>query len=576
LEKLCNLPKDSITDLHRDSIDNLTFTLDGELYTRITDVFDCWFESGAMPYATVRTPHGDGIANNIAHGATIITTNTDVHLQMPNGTTHKIIPAEFIAEGIDQTRGWFYTLMVLSVSLYDIIPFKNVIVNGHVLANDGKKMSKRLKNYPDPMELLNEYGADAIRIYLLKSVTLNAESLKFSATDVQNVNTDVIIPLINTVAFLKEYSQLYSQQTNNVNDNDIDNRIDIDIQTVPRYTLPINSWIVNIYQQLRDTYFTHMNCYRLRDAILTMYELVEAINKCYIRVGRNVLKGKESVEHWFDSLCTLLWVIQQFVIDYRDILPFLCEHIHMNLLGNKTSVHLIKRVLTVHSVNSSACTLIDNTYNIIKFIYQYRSSKNIPFKRPIRVLLNVETVHYDRNAIIKECNIWSLQESSLPITTNTYTISKATLYKKYSKMVPSTTLKQIYDSLQSMSQKNIVDTLQIGSLNGVAIDVSLFDIPDNDIVTCINSNNESKQIKIKVDTTESYDVLAQQYYRTIASNIQKRRKALGLHSYNTVSINWSGTPDYPIDISAQSLIESIIGTSFIGTVSSNEFTVTIT
>lgn len=567
LERLCGLPKDTITDLHRDSIDHLTFTLNDEVYTRITDVFDCWFESGAMPYATVRTPHGDGVAKNIEMGATVIATPTEVHLRLLNGNTHKILPAEFIAEGVDQTRGWFYTLMVLSASLYNVTPFKNVIVNGHILANDGKKMSKRLKNYPDPMELLDKYGADAIRLYLLKSVTLNTDTLKFSPTDVHQVNSDIIIPLLNTVAFLKEYSQLFTQQTHTV----------IDIHSTPNYTLPINMWLINSYQTLRDDYNKCMNNYSIRDAITTLYQLVDALNKCYIRIGRNYLKGKGTHEDWFNSLHTLLWVIQQFVVDYRDIVPFLCEHIHMTLLSNNSSVHLVKRRSVNFPVNNSVINFIDNTYNIIKYVYQYRSNRNIPFKRPINVNLGVETVHYDRNSIVTECNISCLQEHKLYNTDTDvlFIINKITLYKRYSKTVLSTTLEQLYNTLHSMSQKSIVEVLRIGSLNGVIIDTDLFDIPDNDIVYCTNSNNETKMVKVIIDSSASFDTLSQQYYRTIASTIQKKRKAMGLHSFDPVTVTWSGTPDYPFDNTAKGIIESIIGTEFNGTLTVGTLSISV-
>ena len=120
-----------------------------------------------------------------------------------------ILPADFIAEGIDQTRGWFYTLLVLSASLFDSIPFKNVIVNGLVLGEDGKKMSKRLKNYPSPTEIVKNYGSHALRLYLLSSQDVRAEQLKFSSSGVRDILKDIIIPLSNSIVFLKEYVKLY-------------------------------------------------------------------------------------------------------------------------------------------------------------------------------------------------------------------------------------------------------------------------------------------------------------------------------------------------------------------------------
>ena len=133
---------------------------------RISEVFDCWFESGSMPYAQQHYPF-----ENVEK-------------------FDKSFPADFIAEGIDQTRGWFYTLMVLSTHLFDRPAWKNIIVNGLVLASDGKKMSKSLKNYPDPTLVLDQYGADALRLYVITSPAVRAENLRFREEGVRRVQRD--------------------------------------------------------------------------------------------------------------------------------------------------------------------------------------------------------------------------------------------------------------------------------------------------------------------------------------------------------------------------------------------------
>lgn len=147
---------------------------------RIEEVFDCWFESGSMPYAQLHYPFE----------------NKELF--------ERTFPAEFIAEGIDQTRGWFYTLLVLSTMLFNKPAFKNLIVNGLVLASDGKKMSKRLRNYPDPMVIVNTYGADALRLYLINSPVVRAESLKFQEKGVKDILKDVFLPWYNSVRFFSE------------------------------------------------------------------------------------------------------------------------------------------------------------------------------------------------------------------------------------------------------------------------------------------------------------------------------------------------------------------------------------
>ena len=158
IEELSKYTGKTVTDLHRENIDPLTFSIDGEPgeYKRIDEIFDCWFESGSMPYAQIHYPFE----------------NED--------TFNSGFPAQFIAEGLDQTRGWFYTLTVLSTALFKKPAFKNVIVNGIVNAEDGKKMSKRLKNYTPPDNLMEEYGADALRLYLITSGLVKAEDQRFA------------------------------------------------------------------------------------------------------------------------------------------------------------------------------------------------------------------------------------------------------------------------------------------------------------------------------------------------------------------------------------------------------------
>lgn len=168
-----------LSDLHRDKIDHITIPSKkgkGDL-KRIEEVFDCWFESGAMPYASQHYPFE----------------NKDKF--------ESSFPGDFIAEGLDQTRGWFYTLVVLGTHLFGKIPFQNCIVNGIVLAEDGKKMSKRLKNYPDPTLVMDKYGADALRLYLINSPVVRAESLRFKESGVKEVVSKVLLPLWNSYQF---------------------------------------------------------------------------------------------------------------------------------------------------------------------------------------------------------------------------------------------------------------------------------------------------------------------------------------------------------------------------------------
>ncbi|MEE8469336.1 MAG: isoleucine--tRNA ligase, partial [Planctomycetota bacterium] len=189
LEQAAGLEPGALTDLHRESIDQITFPSAGTAggtMRRIPEVFDCWFESGSMPYAQSHYPFENGEAGEAS------------------------LVADYIAEGIDQTRGWFYTLMVLSTALFDRPAFRNVIVNGIVLAQDGEKMSKSKQNYPDPNLVLESYGADALRLYLIASPVVNAKDVRFEESGIREHVRLVMLPLWNAYSFLTRYADIHS------------------------------------------------------------------------------------------------------------------------------------------------------------------------------------------------------------------------------------------------------------------------------------------------------------------------------------------------------------------------------
>lgn len=170
------------TDLHRHNIDHITIpSKQGKgILRRVEEVFDCWFESGSMPYSSQHYPFEN------------------------KEEFERRFPADFIGEGLDQTRGWFYTLLVLGVYLFGVCPFKKCVVNGMVLAEDGKKMSKRLKNYPDPSIVIQRYGCDAIRLYLINSPVVRGEHLNFKESGVKEVVQKVLLPLWNSYRFFED------------------------------------------------------------------------------------------------------------------------------------------------------------------------------------------------------------------------------------------------------------------------------------------------------------------------------------------------------------------------------------
>jgi isoleucyl-tRNA synthetase len=237
----------------------------------------------------------------------------------------KTFPADFIAEGLDQTRGWFYTLMVLSVALRGCAPFKNVIVNGLVLAEDGKKMSKSLKNYPDPSLVMEKYGADAMRLYLINSPVVRAEPLKFREDGVSNVLKDVLKPWFNAYRFCVENCRKFT----------VDNGgkpFTFDMETGVRATKNVTDvWILSKAQSLIKFVRAEMAEYRLYTVVSILLQFIEQLTNWYIRFNRKRLKGSQGPQDTFQALCVLHFVLYQQTLLMAPFTPFFAEHLYQNL-----------------------------------------------------------------------------------------------------------------------------------------------------------------------------------------------------------------------------------------------------
>ena len=300
--ELEELSGEKVTDLHKHFIDKILIKKDGKTYRRTPEVLDCWFESGSMPYAQ---QHYTGV-----------------------GPVDDFFPADFIAEGLDQTRGWFYTLMVLGTCLFDKSPYKNVIVNGLVLAEDGKKMSKRLKNYPDPTKMLDTYGADAIRLYMIYSPVVRAENLKFSENGVKQLMRDLLIPWWNAYSFFVTYAN-------------VDNFADAEV-VHPESDNVLDRWIVSSMETLIADVTAAMDAYDLQRSVRPFVKFVEDLTNWYIRRSRR--RFWKSTNDG-DKLCayrTLRYVLVQLAKVAAPFTPFIAEEIYRNLkgAGDPGSVHL--------------------------------------------------------------------------------------------------------------------------------------------------------------------------------------------------------------------------------------------
>ena len=305
LDELERLSGQRPGDLHRHFIDQITWRCAGceGVMSRIPEVLDCWFESGSMPYGMGHYP----FENTERFEATF--------------------PAKFIAEGLDQTRGWFYTLMVLSTALFDRPAFENCVVNGLILAEDGRKMSKSLKNYPDPSEIFDHLGADALRAFLINSPVLRAEPLRFSTDGVAEVVRTVLLPLWNTYSFFTTYAEA-----------DGITIADFAEAPPPAERPEMDRWILSVLQSLVEEVNTQMEGYYLYNVVPPILGFIDHLTNWYVRRSRRRFwraRG-ESGEGDADKLAafaTLYEVLTTFVEVLAPILPFITEHLYQDLVA---------------------------------------------------------------------------------------------------------------------------------------------------------------------------------------------------------------------------------------------------
>ena len=301
IEELAGVSGVRLDDLHKHIVDAVTFpcgTCSGTMQ-RVPEVLDVWFESGSMPYAQIHYP----FENEAAFA--------------------RRFPADFIAEGLDQTRGWFYTLLVLATGLFDDIPFQNCVVNGLILAEDGRKMSKSLKNYPDPNEILARHGADALRAYLINSPLLRAEPLRFTEDGVREVTRSVMLPLWNAYSFLTTYAEA-----------DGITRTDLDAAPPAEDRPEIDRWILSVLQSLISEVNLLMEGYYLYSVVPPMIGFIDHLTNWYIRRSRRRFWRTRSDDDTdkLAAFATLYEVLVTFSKVIAPVLPFVTEELYQRLV----------------------------------------------------------------------------------------------------------------------------------------------------------------------------------------------------------------------------------------------------
>ena len=295
-------------DLHKQYVDKITIPCPkcGKTMHRIPEVFDCWFESGSMPYAQQHYPFEN------------------------KEYFESHFPANFISEGLDQTRGWFYTLTILASHLFDKPAFQNCIVNGLVLASDGRKMSKSLRNYTDPVEAINKFGADALRLFLIHSSVVKADDLRYSDEGVRDVLKSIIIPLWNSYSFFVTYANIDKVQPNG---KAFENKLPSN---------PLDAWLLSITQKLIKDVTEALDDYDLSAAIDPIVAFIDELNNWYIRRSRRRFWKSENDSDKTEAYESLYIALKTLCQVAAPVTPFITEEMWLNLKtsDDKESVHL--------------------------------------------------------------------------------------------------------------------------------------------------------------------------------------------------------------------------------------------
>ena len=291
-----------ITNLHKPEIDEVTITCDkcGKKVHRVPEVLDCWFESGAMPYAQLHYPFEN------------------------KEFFEKSFPADYIVEYIGQTRGWFYTLHVLSNTLFQSESFKNCVVTGTMMGNDGRKMSKLFKNYPDPKMVLQKYGGDAMRLYLMGSVIMIGENINLDEKEFDNQVKNILLPLWNSFKYFLTYANLhdFTPSDKNISDN------------------PLDLWIQNQTNTLTNNVSKYLEEYNIPLATRLIEPYINDLSRWYIRQSRDRFVNGD-----LNALQTLWQVLVQFSLTIAPIIPFSTEYLWQKLVVDidstkSESIHL--------------------------------------------------------------------------------------------------------------------------------------------------------------------------------------------------------------------------------------------
>lgn len=527
IDELFDLSGVRLDDLHRHFVDPVTWpcsTCDGTM-VRVPEVLDCWFESGSMPYAQIHYPFEN------------------------RERFEERFPADFIAEGLDQTRGWFYTLLILSTALRDQAPFENCIVTGMVLAEDGRKMSKSLKNYPDPIHILDDYGADALRAYLINSPIVRGEPLRFSEDGVKDVVRTVLLPLWNSYSFFTTYAA-----ADNITADDL-------LSAPPIHERPeIDRWIISVMQSLISDVNREMEAYRLFAVVPPIIDFVGDLTNWYIRRSRRRFwahRGTTDNSDKMAAFATLHEVLVLFSRVSAPFIPFISEEIYQGLARTvgkdvPVSVHLTDfpvadRGLIDEHLERSMFTV----RSVVNLGRGLRKQQALRVRQPLASVTVVTRSQDERNAVLDHIALIrdELNVKSVEVHADEVGLVDVTAKANFKALGPryGSETKTVAAVIETIDQESIASIL-----DGDALEVDGFVLTSADIIVARTAREGTVvategSISVALETELTDALRTEGAAREIVNRIQSMRRNLDLTVTEHITVSWQSSDSLVID-----------------------------
>ncbi len=512
IAELEELSGEKVTDLHKHFIDRIVIRRNGHTYHRTPEVLDCWFESGSMPYAQVHYPFEN------------------------KERFEKNFPADFIAEGLDQTRGWFYTLMVLATCLFDKTPYRNVIVNGLILAEDGQKMSKRKKNYPDPMNIINQYGADALRLFLLGSQVVRAEDLRFSEAQVKEVLRGIMIPMWNALSFFTTYAEVDNYQPPAG-----------EIRPPRNPANVLDRWILSSASQMVEEIRQEMDRYNLQRAANRFSAFIDDLTNWYIRRSRRRFwkSGDDSDKQ--EAYATLHYVLLVFAKTAAPFIPFTTEAIYQALRGENSpeSVHLCDYPEPDDCRDEYLERQMSCAMSAVKSGRFLRTANNLKVRQPLaRAILaagdaeTLEMLKSTADIIAEELNVKSVEfaASEDELVSRRCKANFKVLGKRLGK-----NMKEAAGHIETLSSGVIGGILAGNPYKFCLADGTGVEICADDLIVQRDEKpglvaDSANGITIALSTELTPELISEGFAREFISRLQSMRKELGLEVADRIAV----------------------------------------